>query len=347
MPVLSLSNLQRGLLSTPGISTDRAERLDASDEYIAFTFIADRDGTIDRVKICVRAVVGSSPTYRVGIEGPATSSNYVIGDGTYLASGNAYADSTLSAGFQEFTLGAGVTVSRGDECTVTVRHQSGTIDGSNYAQVVVYGGTANTWSTPLVVWYTGTLLGAGGRTPACSVRYGAGQWQSLMGAIDQTNISWTSASSPLYRGNAMPLASSIEIDAVAIMGRMTTNQVHNVHLYRGSESSPVLTQSIVAAYAFRGGISGHYLPIAPTVLTGGHTWRVIIEPTTANGWSNCLSMDFDSADEREAVCGGMYYTTASTPGTWTDATNRVAPIVVVPSGIEVAASTSSRRVIGG
>lgn len=82
--------------------------------------------------------VGTSPTYRIGLQSLDVNG---MPSGTWLgATAHGYVDGTLndSQAWQEFTLGETVTLANGTDYAIVVEYVSGTINSSNYRQVI-YG----------------------------------------------------------------------------------------------------------------------------------------------------------------------------------------------------------------
>jgi hypothetical protein len=105
--------------------------LDGSGEKLAFRFTAQSSKSVNKVHIYINSITGTSPTYRVGLQGDSSGEP----SGTWLGATNqAYQDMTPSAsGWITLTLNETASLTSGTVYHIVVQYQSGTINGSNYS----------------------------------------------------------------------------------------------------------------------------------------------------------------------------------------------------------------------
>lgn len=107
--------------------------VDGATDAAEFIFQVGEAITITRLGVRVGAVVGTSPTYRISLQGVSAAG---VPDGTVKASGNASATWQPSgAGFSWRTLTSSYAASAGEFLALVVDYSSGTIDASNYASI--------------------------------------------------------------------------------------------------------------------------------------------------------------------------------------------------------------------
>ena len=136
--------------TTSGITSTT---LDAANDWVAHVFYAKEAGTLSSLCGYLTSETGTGPTYKLGWEGvDATTgeanATYKTGSGECSCT---IATNGLSAGWQCCTpTGTTCTATRGEAVAQTIKHSSGTVDGSNFA---VWGTTmsgAFNDSTPLI-----------------------------------------------------------------------------------------------------------------------------------------------------------------------------------------------------
>lgn len=325
--------------------------LDGSTDGAAVSFIAPRTGNIHKIGVNVASVTGTSPTYRLGIEGLSSG----LPDGTYKASGTSHADTSgLSAGWQWVTLDADAAVTAGDALAATMRYQTGTVDASNFVRLN-YCLTSNLASVGLPIPLTltaGTWAAASvTRAAVFGVQYDDGSVVGGMFPISAlTNQAWNSGSSPLFRGNLW--TPQIGCRCIGFWTQMRSsglNSAWNFSIYAGTDSSATTTTAVDASVAFPSGSPTYdiYIPLAPTTLTAGTAYRFVVEPTNANSNTTFVRHDFESATSLQEKFGAFTGTTASTAGSWTDTAGQFYPIVPIIDQIDDGAGSGTTIVLCG
>lgn len=115
------------LNSTPGASTT---------DWIEWCTQAPEAATITTLSFYFSSETGTGPTFKVGMESMDASTGEA--DGTYLTGtgecSGTYATDGQTAGWKNVTLtGTTCALTRGQKFCITLKHDSGTIDGSNNA----------------------------------------------------------------------------------------------------------------------------------------------------------------------------------------------------------------------
>lgn len=121
-------------IGTPSINT---HVIDAANEGVAFVCQARNSDTITHLGFRVGTRVGTPPTYTIGLEGVVAATGFP--DGVYRTSGGNNctatftppADTSWNGTWQWIALNTPYTPTRGEVLCITIRHSSGTIDGTN------------------------------------------------------------------------------------------------------------------------------------------------------------------------------------------------------------------------
>lgn len=102
--------------------------LDTTLKGFSHRFTAQESKTVDKIYL-LTALVGTSPTYRVGLQGDDEGDP----DGSWLG-GTAYADVQFINGWLEIDI-TNAALTQGTVYHIVAMYQSGTIDGSNYGRM--------------------------------------------------------------------------------------------------------------------------------------------------------------------------------------------------------------------
>lgn len=299
------------------------QALDGTTDGIACIFMCPKDGSIDRVGVFITAVNGSSPTYILGLES-------LTGDepsGSYLGGVSpASVETTLSAGYNEVSLDFPFTVAAGAVYALTVRHASGTADGVNNVVAAFERNSVLEHTLP----YPGRLdtgswtMNSSGENAFGGVRYDDGQYVPglVVESAALSNETYNSGSSPGYRGllwEDIPF----DCDIVGAQLHMRTGAVDwDIECYLNASGSADASSSTSSDYNNVNGQQGYRLIMFdPVSASAGDDVRLILRPTSGSNIAYNMISEFPNADALTARNPGMCYTTASTPGTWTDYNN--------------------------
>lgn len=327
--------------------------LDASTDAYEFIVPVHKTGTISKIGFLYTAKTGTAPTYRLGVESVGTH----VASGTYLGSTNAaYVDvADPATGFAWQTLGETVSVTVGDMVAGTIRHQTGTVDGSNFSTVGVGAtGFGQGYSTP----YANTI-DAGTPTVVPSSRIVVGGLQYDDGTVVRnclclasvpTAATWNSGSNPRFRGIKFTPAVGCRISGASFYMRAADTSDWSVELYEGSSTSPLASTAVDwSAYQLATvNLYVMHVPLAPTTLTASTVYRLVLNPTTANSQAEYYRPTFADADSVEAIHGPIAGTTALTvAGGWTDSDTAIYPIFPEFDQVDSGSSGGGSFVISG
>jgi len=104
-------------------------RLDSANDTLSERFTAQASKTVAQLRLWVNAIVGTSPTYRVGLQSDSSGDP----SGSWLG-GNCYVDTQLTAGENVFNV-TDTAITAGTVYHLVVEYNTGTINTSNYAQM--------------------------------------------------------------------------------------------------------------------------------------------------------------------------------------------------------------------
>ena len=330
-------------------------QLDASTKATANIYRARQSGTITSV-ILFSSRIGTAPTYRVGIESVSSR----LPSGTYLASGAAYVDAANPNGAQTLTLGSSVTVAEGDLYAVTVRYQTGTINGSNCIFASDYHNTEAFYHLCLP-WAVRMTAGSWGSSslgfPRITPVYNDGSIEAgatLHAQSGLTTNSWSSSGSPLYRGSGMTMAATKRCVGVWVHMTPSASSSFSVKLFKDGTTSPLATRTVdVTNEWFGSGSRGTaYIPLTPTICASGSTYYWVIEPTTTNAITILYHLVWSSSVAIQNICGTLFGATgvSGSPPTWTqynNSTDGFRSYMVVPDFDDVTAGGNPQLVNGG
>lgn len=111
--------------------------LDGASDKAAWLFQMEKAALISEVGVVVSSVTGTSPTYKIGLQGVDTAGDP---DGTYLNDGGGEASATSAAwsgtlAMNNVTLTNDYSATRGQLMALVMEYSSGTIDASNNVAV--------------------------------------------------------------------------------------------------------------------------------------------------------------------------------------------------------------------
>lgn len=340
MSTLDLGQFTRMLVHGAFSGGPTSVTLDASTEYAYFAFEADRDGSIDKVEVTVNSVTGTSPTYLVGIEANSSSAP----GGTWLgATNNGYGSVTPTAGGRyDVTLGESVTVTKGTKYFVVIRYGSGTIGASNRS-LFGFSASGRASNYPFVGQFTGGSTSNSTTIGCVSVGYDTGDWLPNMAAFTVANQSWSSSSSPKWRGTLFVAPFTFTCKRLYTAFRLNTNGDFKIVIVKGSASSSDHETTVDADSQLRSATNTELHELSATYqFEAGETYRIFIEPTSATAINVFNKYTFTDAARRAAFAGIFSWTTATALGTNTDDSASCCPLIPVVEEITVAASGGGR-----
>jgi hypothetical protein len=326
----SYLNAQGGL----GSATNFA--LNANNDAIEFLVQAKEAATITRLGIRHASTTGTSPTYRVSIQGIDASGNP---DGTIKGGGSpasaTFSPSGLSWGansWQWVTLANSYAVAAGEFFAVVIDYSSGTIDGSNtssFTQTFGLGGTRFPYSIqndagsrtrsanlPCVAWGSSTTAYGFPASAVGSTAYQVGSATDELAARFVIPAGWCDTFKVAGVKTNVTLAASGSVKVILygtgtsgteVLQDVTADQDHNQNTSSNSPNLYWFDESTLAT------------------LTAGTTYRIGVQP---QGAQNVTIAHYDVANNADLAAwpGGieLYTSTRADGGTnaWTDVTTR-------------------------
>lgn len=306
--------------------------LNASARMNAAIITAVKDLTLTRIGVTHTSTTGTSPTYRVSIQGVNSSGQP---DGTVLGGGSpaskSFNPSSLgwgAASHNILTLDNSVSITRGTTYALVTDYVSGTIDGSNFSS---FGQTlaAPDKGLPYALDFQASWTK---RTGIPLFSYGDNS--DLFGYPIATNSSqtYTSASTNEY-GVCFTVptshGSTYKIYGVNVLySPPTSTGTYAIKLYEGSGAADttVLQSSTGRVGLVTGSTNRQQLILfsgSMATLTTGQPYRFSILAETAN--NNILYYtDFsNAADVLSVTQATAAYWTSRAGGNWTDVTTRL------------------------
>lgn len=305
--------------------------LDGSADKQGWNFNADDALTITRLGIRLHTLTGTSPTYRISLQGQNTSGNP---DGTIKGGGSpasaTFNPSSLSwaAGdWRWVTLDNSYTCTAGEALSVVVEYSSGTINASNFIALTasVLTGVSGAYPTPRQDT-AGSWAKVTSHGPIC-LGYGTSSraygWplESITGAIN-----WQSASTPDEYAMRFiiptSMCSTYKIQGFRWHGNVDVGTVITATLYDGTTSQAT------------GSVDGDSCGSSPSndtaeirftsfpTLTAGNTYRIGLTNSSAATTTRIYQIDVDTNDDWDALPGGkeVYMSTRTDAGAWSDTT---------------------------
>ena len=312
--------------------------LDANNDALGFLFQAMAPITITRLGCKLGTITGTTPSYRISLQG-ITSATTAEPNGTIKGATNnalkVFSPSSLgwaAGSWNWLTLDETYTCTRGEVLSIVIDYSSGTVDGSNNA-TFAYNLTGSTttfapkaMTSAAATWSTQTagmpIFGYGSAGTAY------GRPLAAIGTVSLTNASsprevgmkWTA---PASWGNTFQVAGS----ELYFTGTNNSGNITQT-LYQGGNAGDTTGAQDVA---ISGGFFGSTLrrvgrmlfdEASLTALSYGSTNRIGFQ--TAGGTLVMHYIDVASADDMDAYPGGqnVHYTQRDSGGNWTDTTTR-------------------------
>lgn len=320
-----------------GVST---ATLDASTEYMYVRWQATKSGNVSKI-FCRSTTVTSSPAYRVGLQGIASG----VPSGTWLgATNNGYGVVTpSSAGYHEITFTEPVAVTKGQQHYVVIAYDSGTIGASNrtiWAQYVS--------STSINMPSTGAFTGSHASVaawPAIAVGYDDGSYAVNNAPFSNTNQSWSSSSSPKWRGTKFVAPCTFTSDRVLMNMRGNAGGDFKILIVKGAATSADHEVTIDVDAIMYAAANRCVFELGTVYqFDEGETYRIFIEPTSTTAINTLQRYDFYNASFRQLVSGIYSLSTATALGTNSDFDAAFVPLQPLVSEIVVPAASGGGRV---
>lgn len=320
-----------------GVST---ATLDASTEYMYVRWQATKTGNVSKI-FCRSTGVTASPAYRVGLQGVSAG----LPSGTWLgATANGYGVITpSSAGYHEITLTESVAVTKGEMYFVVIAYDSGTIGASNrtiWAQYV----SSSSVNMPTTGSFTGSHASVAS-WPAIAVGYDDGSYAVNNAPFSNTNQSWSSSSSPKWRGTKFVAPCTFKADRVLLNMRGNAGGDFKILIVKGAASTADHEVTIDVDAIMNAAANRCVFELGTNYqFDEGETYRIFIEPTTTTAINTLNRYDFYNASFRQLVAGIYSFCTATALGTNSDFDAAFVPLQPLVSEIVVPAGSGGGRI---
>lgn len=311
--------------------------LDSADDAQGWVYQMPEAATITQACYRYGARTGTPPTYRISLQGVSTGA---IADGTVLGGGSpAQADFTPPANSSIddtwvcHNLANSIALTRGQQIALDIRHQTGTINGSNKSSFTTY----HTSCTPSDIYGIHSYRVTDG-TPAAQVqRYYAFALKSAsktygMPALNIERTSFSSDSNPDEYGMAFTIGAekceSMELSGAKIAIRNgATGKTLKVSLYTGTtELDTVTITSDKITSTGQGGINLRAIFTDATLdsLDCSAEYIIAIAPQETSSDFALYTVQSNAAAELGAWGYGTawYLVTRNNGGAWSTSTTR-------------------------
>ena len=323
-----------GAMNTSG-TAPVAQALDSSGDKIGCVFIAPDDSqAITKIGVYCTALTGTSPTYRVVIEGYNATGG--IPDGTDVGGGSPTATTftAVAATYHEITLTNAFTPTEGTAYAAVLEYDSGTIDGSNTASFTRSSGVPAIQGSPYCVSDTaGTWAKVNGVIPAITPVYANAFVVPGCATIKSvTTYTIGSGSNPDQVGNLWTVADTVDCIGARVEGRFSTTTADWAVVLYDTDGTSVLNTVTVDGECTSGAGHNtfHYVFWEPVTVTAAGEYRVVVKPTTA-GTIRVYRPVFASSAQRESFAGPLQATTKNDAAAWIDTAEDILSIIPILS----------------
>lgn len=320
------------------------QALDSSGDKIGCVFVApDGSQAIDTIEVYCTALTGTSPTYRVVLQGYNATGG--IANGTDSGGGSPTSvDFTAVAGtLHSLTLTNAFTPTEGVIYVAVLEYASGTIDVSNFATFNRNYTPISNVGLPYVISDTaGSWAKVTSLQPAITPIYASGlivPGTEIITAADAGARG--SGSTPDEWGNMWTPDDSCTCIGVQLMGRWSTAAAnYDLTLYDTNGTS-VLASASIDGEAISG--AGNNMTVEvfweAVSITGGSNYRISIKPTTVST-IRMFGLTFASSAHRASMCGPLQWTQQTDAGGWSQTAAKVATIGPILSDIAAGGGAS-------
>lgn len=327
-------SLSHGATSTAFIGHD----LNNSNRYCAGILRATTDDVVNRVAVIMESLTGTSPVYRVSIQGVGAGG---VPDGVIRGFlGNAKSDTaTFSTGLNLVTLDETWTPTVGELYAVVIEHESGTINASNFRRFRVGYEPMASYGFPYAIFGDGTDTLVPSLPAMSAVTTGGiySQQSAVMTSI--TANSWNNSGTPRYRGATLQPTQTIEVVGVDFLIAVTAGANFKTYLMFENDPTPVLEQQWTAGVdcIADGDVHRVQWRFDPVSVFTRTNLRFLVEPTTSTAitlfpWLVSTSV-FANLALRGA--GGASGINTNTLGSYSPSILSTPPVRAVLSGFEV------------
>lgn len=307
----------------------------ATTHYISTIFMAPKTGNIQYIGVPIAGVAATPPDLTASIEG-ATSTRVPNG----VSAG--YARFTATSGYSWINIGS-IAVAAGTNYSAVIRDQSihdggGTsVDASHDVTIGWKYSPKNSDSdgllSPFSTYYNGSSSTSNSDIPVIALRYDDGSF--ILGHLPIINAdvafatSFNSGSSPAQRGNSFTVPFKCKCGGAYIcLSAVNANSNFSVRL-RDSSNNQIRFVTYTANTNYSNA-DGKILVQWPEVeLEPNKVYRIILNPSSANGLYDRKLTFSASSDRILATNGADIYRTTGDGSTWTDTATELSLITPI------------------
>lgn len=331
--------------------------LDASTDALEYIFKANAPITINQIGVRLGAITGTTPTYRVSLQGVGTTGNP---DGTVKgATNNALKTFTPSGlGWSNntwhwLTLDETYTCARGEDLAVVIDYSSGTVDGSNNASFTstINGGVLG---FPYVIQNNATVRTRQGAVPIFGYASAGAAYGFPIQAVTNTNFNTGSTPDEYALKWTLPAGWGLTYQVVGVymlFAMPATGKTITLTLYDTDANTALQTVTHDSDYVTGAANRPMFVPFDESSLSAlsfGSTYRLSIKTSDTSN-QTLYTIDMAAASDWDAWSGGQNFALATRTdgatsgggegnGWTTDATKRLYMALVLADWTEPTAS---------
>lgn len=303
-----------------GTSNFLSQPLNASNNALASFFVAEggHGGLVGGLLNCTLSL--SSPVLRISLQGAA---NRITPDGTVKGGGSpASATFTPAVGFSQITFANSYNPTAGEILSLVCEYSSGTIGGSNRANIAMRVTNLAAAYAPYYASRTaGTWAQGDTGSPAMAPVYADGYvGRGFFAAQSLTDIL---AASTLYGSIWTPTMASVISGVIVGVGPSMGSNLQ-VTIYEGASTTisatTIVSQSAILSldnYAeVTTTVHGMFIPVPVCTLKANTTYRIVVA-NSGSAYTRFASASFDRQSALQAAWGPLAGTIGAS-GTWTD-----------------------------
>lgn len=329
-----------GMGNPPGYGVINLSNTGGNYYGMAAILRAREAATITHLGFRYEQRVGTPPTYRISMQGVATTS--FAPDGTVLGGGSPAsatftppADTSWNASWRWIALDNSYALTRGQLFSIVIEHSSGTIDGSNFGQ---FNANLVSVENPAFPMVSGAAAAGPSSWSAAflglpSIGYKSGSkvygWPSE--AIGAVNFSSDSTPDEYALAFTVPSGWCNTFTVAGIRANIqvpVAGKTVKVILYSGTTVLQEVSWDTDNARTQGSGgamVELMFTDSALSSLTSGTLYRLAFQPQDTGTTMNIATLNMDSAGDRDAWPTGAncYLSTRTNAGAWSDDTTKL------------------------
>ncbi len=289
---------------------------------VSMRFTAQASKTVNQIALYVSGVTGTSPSYKVGIQGNTIGAP----NGTYLSSANV---SFSGANWYILTLLPNVSLTAGSTYHIVVSYNSGTINNSNFADIartaplnsiIPLTGVADNQQNTLISTNSGSNWTLQNSQPVYQLIYSDTTWE---GNPFQSSLNVDIAGNSFYGEKFKPATTVVASDVSFYLQKAGTPSDSLHVVLQNADTNTTIEDGTLTVAGLLAGLRT-YTFTTPRTLTAGTNYRIYLKssasvsPNAYRAWidlspslQNFKTTTYDSTNSQAS--------TSSNSGTsWTD-----------------------------